>query len=107
MRMGVLGLVDLSKLVFTLNEVTCLTVLSNTSSKGVIVIDRLGFDDLIVLILGTQAFLKLVVGVVSFIYHTLEEYKADYFVPLSQLKSVKQYFCKRSYANLKPLIFFF
>ena len=38
MRMGVLGLVDLSKLVFTLNEVTRLTVLGDPSSKGVVLL---------------------------------------------------------------------
>ena len=65
-HMGVLmlGLTVLCELLFALVKVTSFTVLSNTPSKGVVMIDRLGFDNLIVLILRPQAFLKLVVGVV-------------------------------------------
>ena len=59
-----LGLTVLCELVFTLNKVTSFTVLSNTSTKGIVVILGKGFNNAVVLILRPQAFLKLVVGVV-------------------------------------------
>ena len=51
------GLVSLSNLVCLFYKVSVFTLLSDTPSKGVVVIDGLGFDDLIALVLGTQAFL--------------------------------------------------
>ena len=59
-----LGLTALCELVFTLNEVASFTVLSNTPSKGVVMILGEGFDNGVVLILRPQDFFKLVVGVI-------------------------------------------
>ena len=64
--MGVLGLIGLSKLVFTLNKVTRLTMLGNTPSKGVVVIFTLYGEVLIsVALLRSQASHRVIMVVVT------------------------------------------